>query len=562
MWSQRDPNLRKSGVGNVFVKNLAGSVDNKGLYDTFSVFGNILSCKVVMNPDGTSKGYGYVHYETAEAGEEAIQKFNGQTLDDSLVTVSKFVARINRQDVVQWTNLYVKQFPLDWEEAQLQALFAPFGNIASTCIMRKDGLSKGFGFVNFTSHAAATVALGELNNKKIEGRTPDETALILYVNQAEKRDTRNQKFKNNNIGVSVKYQGLNLYIKNLDDTITEDILKQHFCVHGTITSARIMRHDDLTSKGFGFVCYDSAEPANRAINEFNGKVFGSKPIVVVLHQNKEVRRQYLASTRNARSYAQGPNNMYMQQGNMNNMYAHGGHQGGFPRRNEQQYGGFPAQYSPRGPSPRGMPPQQQQFAPGGRGPYYPMPAYMNQGQQQGYQMQQPQRMPRGSPMNMPQGGRGGGMVGGRGPNPNNMGQQMNRNNVRPPMGATGPMPNQPRGPAVKYSNQARNQPGPQTMYPAMGQQNAAPQSMPVPGLGEPLDDQMLAQADPQQQKNMIGERLFPLIYHHQPSLAGKITGMLLEMDNAELLNLIESPDALASKIEEALTVLKQHGIME
>ena len=58
---------------------------------------------------------------------------------------------------------------------------------------------------------------------------------------------------------------------------------------------------------------------------------------------------------------------------------------------------------------------------------------------------------------------------------------------------------------------------------------------------------------------MIGESLFPQVANLQPDLAGKITGMLLEMDNSELLLLIESPDALEAKVDEAVEVLKQHN---
>lgn len=47
---------------------------------------------------------------------------------------------------------------------------------------------------------------------------------------------------------------------------------------------------------------------------------------------------------------------------------------------------------------------------------------------------------------------------------------------------------------------------------------------------------------------LLGERLFPLIQSMHPSLAGKITGMLLEIDNSELLHMLESPESLRSKV--------------
>lgn len=59
---------------------------------------------------------------------------------------------------------------------------------------------------------------------------------------------------------------------------------------------------------------------------------------------------------------------------------------------------------------------------------------------------------------------------------------------------------------------------------------------------------MLAAAPPQEQKQMLGERLFPLIQRMFPDLAGKITGMLLEIDNSELLHMLEHSESLKGKV--------------
>ena len=59
---------------------------------------------------------------------------------------------------------------------------------------------------------------------------------------------------------------------------------------------------------------------------------------------------------------------------------------------------------------------------------------------------------------------------------------------------------------------------------------------------------MLAAESPQEQKQMLGERLFPLIQLMYPNLSGKITGMLLEIDNAELLHMLESHNSLKATV--------------
>jgi len=103
-----------------------------------------------------------------------------------------------------------------------------------------------------------------------------------------------------------------------------------------------------------------------------------------------------------------------------------------------------------------------------------------------------------------------------------------------------------------------------------GPQIGAPQgAVPVgPTPGVPIDQaipnsalaQVLANLAPEEQKRVCGEKIYPSIAKSQPILAGKITGMILESSYVdELIRLIEDPEALKEKVDEAIKVLKEHA---
>lgn len=528
MWSQRDPALRKTGQGNIFIKNLDEQIDNKALHDTFAAFGNVLSCKVATDERGRSKGYGFVHYDTAESAESAIKAVDGMLLNDKKVFVGHHVSKKERiaqidEQKKQFTNIYVKNLDPEVTEEEFRDMFAKIGTITSAFLqIDAEGRSKGFGFVNFENHLDAAKAVDALHDSENNGRK-------LFVARAQKKAEREEELRKSYEQAKMeklsKYQGVNLYVKNLDDDIDDEKLRGEFEPFGTITSAKVMRDEKDHSKGFGFVCYSSPEEATKAVAEMNNKMIGSKPLYVSLAQRREVRRQQLESQVAQR------NQIRMQQaaaagipgGYMNGpMYYPPGSNfpppGGRGMMNYGQPGMVPPRprYPPNQPVPGMMPP----------GPYGQPPP-------QGYPNY------RGPPRPPQNGGPGQ-------PNPG----------VR----QSGPQPGQPqRGGGPPPNSRPPNAKGPQ-------QRNGSAPT-PAPPIGHPPDvppfnPATLANVPPMEQKQMLGEILYMRIAPSQPDLAGKITGMLLEMENSELLGLLDSPENLGSKVQEALAVLHEFAQKE
>ncbi|KAK5938316.1 Protein phosphatase PP2A regulatory subunit B [Knufia obscura] len=603
MWSQRDPALRKTGQGNVFIKNLDNAIDNKALHDTFSQFGNILSCKVAQDEFGNSKGYGFVHYETAEAANNAIKAVNGMLLNDKKVYVGHHIAKRDRQSKfdemkANFTNLYIKNIDESATDDEFSKLFEKYGDIISAAITRDDqGKSRGFGFVNYTDHEAASKAVDELNDKDFKGKN-------LYVGRAQKKHEREEELRKQYEAARMekanKYQGVNLYVKNLADDVDDEKLRDIFATYGTITSAKVMRdttdrpvspdsdkekenkkdeekpaeeekkEEETTedkdetkedvkeikkdgktiqrtfgkSKGFGFVCFSNPDEASKAVSEMNQKMVNGKPLYVALAQRKDVRKSQLEASISARNTLRqqqqaataAMGGAYVPQmfyGAPGQQFLPPGAQRGVPFAGQQAMM-MPGMPQGRGQFPGGFPqggrgmPQGQQLPPNfgmpGQMPFMAQPGMMN-----GYnpQMQMAQQMGRGA-------GRG------------QMGMQMppNMQNV----GRGGNFPQAGRG--VFPQQGGRGGPQGRGQFPQGG-----------PGRDEapaPSTLSNLAAMNPQAQKQMLGEAIYPKIAAMQPELAGKITGMLLEMENAELLGLVDDDEALRGKVQEALNVYDEY----
>lgn len=304
MWSQRDPSLRKKGAGNIFIKNLHPDIDNKALYDTFSVFGNILSSKVATDETGKSKGFGYVHFEEDESASEAIDALNGMLLNGQEIYVGPHLSKKERESKFEemkanFTNVYIKNINTETTDKKFEELVAKFGKTDSVVLERTpEGENKGFGFVNFVNHEDAVKCVEELNNTEFKGQP-------LYVNRAQKKYERQQELKKQyeatRMEKMAKYQGINLFIKNLDDSIDDKKLEEEFAPYGTITSAKVMTTENGKSKGFGFVCFSTPEEATKAITEKNQQIVAGKPLYVAIAQRKDVRRSQLAQQIQARN---------------------------------------------------------------------------------------------------------------------------------------------------------------------------------------------------------------------------------------------------------------------
>merc|ERR1719399_1796656 len=137
------------------------------------------------------------------------------------------------------------------------------------------GLSKGFGFVQFDTEEAAQKAI-----EKVHGKLLREKVVYVapFVRRLDRSADKDGKF-------------CNIYVKNIPEDYTDEKLKELFESVGETTSVAIMKGAEGKSRGFGFINYEDPDHAAAAVEKLDGHAIIEEKTLVVCRAQKKSERE-------------------------------------------------------------------------------------------------------------------------------------------------------------------------------------------------------------------------------------------------------------------------------
>lgn len=304
---EKDNSQRYKIDNNIFIKNIPLSVSPRDVYEFFLQFGDIFSAKVQENEYGQHSGYGYINYENRASAEKAIEETNGKTIWGSTLEVNFFQKKNERENLPTATNIFLKDFPPNYEEKDLKTLLSNYGDVTSIFLQKDNG--RKFAIVNFAKKEDADNALKNLNGKEVDGS-------LIYANtlqdKSERRKLLSHKIVESNMRLNNQFRNCNLYIKNIPYHATEQDLKDAFEQFGPVKSVKIEKYvlctkinneyvEKETSKGFGYVCFYDPNHAVAAKEHYNERYLPKYetwkyPLLVSMFMPKYERQSFIQST--------------------------------------------------------------------------------------------------------------------------------------------------------------------------------------------------------------------------------------------------------------------------
>ena len=306
MWEERDTSLRYNTKNNLYIKGIPKTTSPREVYEYFSKFGDIFSCKVSEDDFGNHNGYGYITFYRNEDAEKAIEESKGKSIFNSNnVEISHFQRRNERMANNNENNrdkIYINNLPEKYEISELNELCKEFGNVES-CNIYLDKICQNFGIVKFSNEKEAQDAKTKLDGKEIEKDGIKKKLIVKsYQTQFEQK-----QFMMNYYSIKSHEQkgNCNLILKNIPLTAKEEDLEKIFKKFGNITSIRIEKNKIeqkeekgkflLVSQGYGFISFEKSEEAKKALEEMDQKFLPgfegwNKPLTIEFYLTRKERQ--------------------------------------------------------------------------------------------------------------------------------------------------------------------------------------------------------------------------------------------------------------------------------
>ena len=327
----------------IYVSNLPFNTTDENLRDLFKEY-KIKTAYVARRKNGRSKGFGFVNLENANDQKAAIEKANGKEFESR-----KIIARVafnderrnekgelreefktQTQGTPSETVIYVSNLAWDVNDEELRKLFQDCNPKVATVATRRNGRSKGFGFVEFNSKEDQEKAL-KMNGTKINERELIIRASTGYRgaenNKGEKRATNVVRRIDRKISHT-------LHIANLPLDLDENDLKDVFNEFHP-TSTRIALGRNRSSKGFGFVEFGNEKDQTEALEALDQSEINGRVVTVSVSTSEKGRNQNRRGG-NRNNNRGGRNNNNNRGGNQNRRYNNNNRNNNYNNRNNNQ----------------------------------------------------------------------------------------------------------------------------------------------------------------------------------------------------------------------------------
>lgn len=284
----RAPQEKIEAIPNsIFVANLSWDTSDEQLSEHFADY-NPTNVEVKKYNETRSKGYGIVSFGTEDDAQRAVADKHESELDGRVI-----VCRVDRGSTVReepkktesapqnsGKTVFVGNLPWSVTDDELASQFSSLQGFDSAEIVKKNnGLSKGFGFVNFqNAEDASSLVESEQVYTFGEGEDAREASIMLKESRSKKK-AKAKKKKEKNVQ-EVPTSGKFLFVGNVSWETSSSELGQHFSEQEGLASAEIKVDNNGRSRGFGIVEFDTNEQASHALDALNGSELMGRPIAV------------------------------------------------------------------------------------------------------------------------------------------------------------------------------------------------------------------------------------------------------------------------------------------